>query len=858
MSGTTRRTFLGGTAALAGGIVLGVAPLGMRLPAARAATADDITFALSTLTLTPGATPTATHNTDQAFAILTDGITDYGTNPGVVYDFTGVATAQSYVDVTATFIAVADPRLVTLTTALLDSSYAVPSAQVTFNALDNTFETVNAQVIKASGAQLVTITGQPTKSKPIISVQVRVFTANKVDLTELALAGTAHGLVGLTVTDPVSATHIHTAGTVFTVSVQPGLIAYGDITQLAALTATPGGTPFASENTGEVQALLTDGITDYGSNYGLEYDFFDVDPSLCYVDVRADFAQPATIESVTLDGFNLNSYYAISAATVTFLDASGNTVATDTPVIVSPAEGGACSATLDLTSTVQASSVVVRAHCTYKINLTELSITGSTHGDVPLPDPDLTAAWFDYQGNQLTSSVPLTVGRTTQINSPAAPELGYYGLVVRCSDAVVFDNHIVGETREYGFAVLPPPVERRTATDPGSLFGTVQANLNDLYQGGWVKSAVWDTSTPFVPSDWTATIAARTDLGLIELPIVSGGDWDSTPDTSPVPAAQLTALYNRLLGHFQAAPSVPAYELGIEENLGDNGAAFESAQYMANLDAKVTVARQAVADAGTSTRLIFQIAEPNARRDDVSAFLNSAAAHKFDILSLHPYAWPDFPSPETWMADMLSFVREQMAASGVELPIWFTEVGAPQAINYPGGFFGYVDDTDPANPVYTADTGKPPSLEPQYLLKIYVLGLQHQVEKIFWYNYQNWGTDRWYPEDSFGMVDYWGFPTPAYLAYATAVRMLDNRVPAGLSNPVPGLYWAKFSGTDDDVYVGWSYPHTLGTVPWHQVGLTIDQVTAISTINGGPVPVTSPGARIDAEPVYITVTKAAS
>lgn len=320
-------------------------------------------------------------------------------------------------------------------------------------------------------------------------------------------------------------------------------------------------------------------------------------------------------------------------------------------------------------------------------------------------------------------------------------------------------------------------------------------------------------------------------------------------DTQPISQAQLDGLRTRMRDHLAATPSKHYWELGLEENLLDRF--HTAAYYWSNLDAKVQAARSAATDAGTDTKYIFQIAEPAARKGDVTAFLSSDAATKFDVLALHPYAWPDFPSPETWMADLMTFTFDQMRTTGVQLPVWFTEVGAPHAINYPGGWFGYGDRNSPDPEVNRQVTGLSRRAEVAYLIKIYVLGRQFGAEKVFWYNYIDHGSDRTNPENAFGIRDFWGFPKPAYLGWVST-QVIDHGQPAGVQQLSAGVWLATFHGENGNVRVVWRYPRGTGTVPWKALGLTSDQVIAVASAVGTPLPAEHAGLDVGIDPIFVT------
>ncbi|WP_129669145.1 hypothetical protein [Phytoactinopolyspora endophytica] len=806
----------------------------------------DITFALASLALAPGVDPSSSTNTDpdEAFTLLTDG----ETSPVVGYDFSGAEPSGRYVDVTATFGtptsgAPAEVRSVRLLATGVDT------ATVTFTAWDFTTEERSAE-IRSLESGLLAVEAEPEKTEPIRSVTVRVATTgDTLELAELNLTGTAHGLVQLSVDS--AERYAHSPGSSFTVDVLPSLVAFGNLAHLASqISVTPSTTPEATEGVAEARDLLTDGRLLYGDNRTVFFEFPD-DGAKRWVNVRADFPDPVDVQSVTLTGANLGTAFSMFDIWVTFLNASGNAISTH-KALRSTFEINQwrteVTARLGLDEPVTASAVVVRAHTSFRINLTELQITGLAGESLPdVPAPELTAAWYDHRGDELSSPVALAVGEAHSIASPSDPAIGYYGLVFSTSDQVVFLDHVVGEDREYGFAVLPPRAVADRSLDPGSSFGTVHTDLNDPYVVGWSKTITWLTGN-FNPQGWQNRIDRHVERGLVELPLVPrNGEWksqDDPADTNPIPQSQLDALYERLRAHFEADPSVTHWELGLEENLMSGGEIYDAPYYWPNLDAKVRVARQAAVDAGVDAKFCYQLAEPDQRREDVIRFLNSDAAATFDIFAIHPYAWPDFKTPETWMADMMSFVLDEMRKAGRTMEIWFTEVGAPHNRSYPGGIFGKKGGVRGL----TREEGL------NYLIKLHVLGLQHGADKIFWYNYKDRGfDDRTFPEQAFGTVDFWRFPKPAYLGYVTLVHLLDHREPAGVDED-DGLWHATFAGENDDVHVVWQF-NGGGNVSWSRLGLEKGDVVELTSAVGAELPVQQGGFHVDYEPVFITARR---
>jgi hypothetical protein len=445
--------------------------------------------------------------------------------------------------------------------------------------------------------------------------------------------------------------------------------------------------------------------------------------------------------------------------------------------------------------------------------------------------------WRDFRGRTLTKPEPLKSDKLTTITAPVG-QVGYLGLVLEPVSAdLVLPNRNPGETREYGFALLPsqpnmaPPVDRRSS------FGMVHADLDDPYQNGWVKTMTWKTTSP---EWWGFEMEKRRERGFLELPVVVGAEWASA-DTQPVSSQQLKQLYSRVWKYFEAHPETSYWELGIEENLRHR---YEKPHYWSNLESKVLAVRKAANEVNPDIRLIYQVAE--LKPSHVEAFLKSAAARHFDILSLHPYAWPDFPDPEQWLDNYLGQVVEIMNRQGLDMPIWFTEAGVPHQGNDPPGFFGY--------PQKGAEvTGKSLYEAVGYLIKLHVMAFGHGVEKVFWYNYRDREPEREYAENHFGLYDYWGYPKPVYPAYRNLQKLLHGKH-AGQPGRLPGnVRTYEFDGEHERVTVVWTHPANDRTLPASILLPDIPVSDIISVVDpmGEQVPVTGASIRISGEPVFI-------
>ncbi len=205
-----------------------------------------------------------------------------------------------------------------------------------------------------------------------------------------------------------------------------------------------------------------------------------------------------------------------------------------------------------------------------------------------------------------------------------------------------------------------------------------------------------------------------------------------------------------------------------------------------------------------------------------------------DVISDHPYTALYIVSPE------LQGLAEQMRAlqdlvkrynHGKAKPIWITEIGWP-----------------------TSSLNVSERAQADYLVRGAVLSLAAGVQKIFWYDFLNDGTDTSQIEQNFGLLrkpDAGGryTPKPAYVAYAVLIRELANRSFIGREAVWPGIYDMLYSG---NLRIFWSTPFGQSVVL-----STNGPVTAISMTGRTQILVPSGGhiiLNLSADPVYIQGT----
>ncbi|MDR1281032.1 MAG: hypothetical protein LBK99_09450, partial [Opitutaceae bacterium] len=469
-------------------------------------------------------------------------------------------------------------------------------------------------------------------------------------------------------------------------------------------------------------------------------------------------------------------------------------------------------------------------------------------------------------------------GQATKIPSPPSPPAGYYGLLVETAK----DGFILHQ-KETGFGVVPagqyaaalasvpenektdttlaPSPPRRAAVDD-SLFGMTHHNLRDPWlRPAWSKTLVvtrhLDAKTGAIDDEgWRAAVGKVRESGYEDLPMFTRAVWQSAND-KPVQPEQLAKIRDIMRHRIKTTPDVFYYELGLEENLSYRRNRAAATHMWQNLAAKARAAREGVFSvnpanpANSQISFGYQIAEFDFR--SMEEFIKSPAYREFQFISLHPYAWETFPMPDEWMENVVSRCRGFMKEAGREIPVWFTEIGAPHNGN-PGGFFGY-----PQNGILT--NGLSRENYATFTTRCHVIAASLGVKHLFWYNYQDNADDIFYAERHFGLRDTWGFPKPAYISYANMTRLLEGRKHAGITrdgdlvahrfDPIPGSPLLRSgSGT---TWVVWrrdkaASPRPLAIAallpPGGKINRAVDNY-------GTSLPIESGAILIGARPVYL-------
>jgi len=169
--------------------------------------------------------------------------------------------------------------------------------------------------------------------------------------------------------------------------------------------------------------------------------------------------------------------------------------------------------------------------------------------------------------------------------------------------------------------------------------------------------------------------------------------------------------------------------------------------------------------------------------------LDAGAIDYMDALSFHPYCYPN--SPED--GEIIKGIDNIYALLGKykgDIPIWITEIGWP---------------------TYLEEDGVSEEVAAAFLVRTYVEGITHGVNKIFWYNLHNKGTNQKEMEENFGLIkSIYDESTPmaakgSYIAYNMMTEMLKSaNFVSDISIDNIKAYHFRDNNIDKDIIVIWS------------------------------------------------------
>lgn len=210
-----------------------------------------------------------------------------------------------------------------------------------------------------------------------------------------------------------------------------------------------------------------------------------------------------------------------------------------------------------------------------------------------------------------------------------------------------------------------------------------------------------------------------------------------------------------------------------------------------------------------------------------------------DKVSIHPYQYPTPPESVVGNLDAVHNLVKQYN-NGQDKPLWITEQGWP---------------------THNGATGVSEQTQAAYLVRAYAMALSRGVEKFFWYDFMNDGTDPAYNENNFGIIrndhDAMGrwVPKPAYVAYAVMARQLTGATFQRQEDLGDGVFSMVFGKGGKTVRVLWSTQPTT-------VEVSTDRAVTVADLTGdqksySPGPGGTVALSVSGDPVYVVSDPAA-
>jgi len=295
---------------------------------------------------------------------------------------------------------------------------------------------------------------------------------------------------------------------------------------------------------------------------------------------------------------------------------------------------------------------------------------------------------------------------------------------------------------------------------------------------GWVRvDMAWNSIQPvskdtFVWGSFDRIVSEAQERGIAVLPIITyTPTWarDESCSTSKCPPAdsEVFAEFARTAVLRYSPQGVHVWEIWNEPNIQKF---WESgADYARYADLLKHTYRAIHEVDGNAIVLSGGLAPTDTKRGNITAreFLEGMYEHGaggyFDAVAFHPYSFPlgpeDLDRTNAWsqMADMEWNLRASMREHGdAHKKIWITEYGAPTG--GPGSIASNSTHIPWSIPDHVTEA---------YQKELLVQAMQAQraqawMGPLFWYSYQDLGTNETTTENFFGIIRYDGSQKPAY------------------------------------------------------------------------------------------------
>lgn len=180
--------------------------------------------------------------------------------------------------------------------------------------------------------------------------------------------------------------------------------------------------------------------------------------------------------------------------------------------------------------------------------------------------------------------------------------------------------------------------------------------------------------------------------------------------------------------------------------------------------------------------------------DYLAAAYAAGLRQALDVLDLHPYGKVSTPLSRGGVVGGPEGLLESLAA-------------CRETMRHAGASQQWIIASESGHPTHEGAWHMPPSSyerQAQWIVRTHLLLIASGVRRLFWYAFQDEGTDRRNPEHCFGIVDWHGRPKPAYETYRTMTRLLGDARCEGLERALkPPLYGVRCARREGYITALW-------------------------------------------------------
>ncbi len=150
----------------------------------------------------------------------------------------------------------------------------------------------------------------------------------------------------------------------------------------------------------------------------------------------------------------------------------------------------------------------------------------------------------------------------------------------------------------------------------------------------------------------------------------------------------------------------------------------------------------------------------------------------FDVLTIHPYR--RVLKEDEFVRDLKQALNQVKLSDGTRRPVWITEMGWATHVPHHALKQDFEANTQRA--------------QAELIARTYLSTIASGVEpRTFWYNFRNDGEDPFYFEHNMGIVQRDGRPKPAYVAFATMARLLNDKRFVRVREDLGGVFACEFA-----------------------------------------------------------------